>query len=364
MWWSAAHEASTPPASLPRVRRGPRPSAFVYAAFNPGVFPRMTNPSPSPAGSPEDLLRQGRLDECLKAVEARVRSAPQDAKLRIMLFQVLAVLGQWDRAQTQLQVCAQMDPKNLLMAQVCKQAILCEHLRAQVWAGQRTPLVLGEPAEWVSWVVQASALSARGEHAAAAELRSRAFEAAPAVAGTIITGDDEAEPTPFEWIADADERLGPMLEALVDGKYYWIPWQHIARVTIDKPTDLRDVVWLPAQFVWASGGTSVGLIPTRYPGSEDKRFDSAIRMARKTEFAEAGDSATPYGQRLLATDAGEFPILEVRRVRVGDAPLEPEAQEAPGHAAGIALDSSLKPGTPNGDGHAPAGGSSGGGANG
>jgi type VI secretion system protein ImpE len=236
--------------------------------------------------TPEELLRQGKLDESLKAVEALVRSAPADPKLRVMLFQVLAVMGQWDRAQTQLQTAAQMNVANGLMAQVCKQAIMCEFLRSEVWSGKRTPLVLGEPEEWVSWVIQAAAMTAAGQHAGAADLRARAFEAAPAVAGQIVTGDSDSEPQSFEWIADADERLGPMLEAIVDGKYYWIPWQRIALVKIDKPADLRDVVWLPANFVWSAGGQSVGLIPVRYPGSENARHDPLIRMARKTEFVE------------------------------------------------------------------------------
>src|SRR4051812_44308401 len=168
--------------------------------------------------TPEELLKQGKLDDCLTAVEKQIRANPADPKLRVLLFQVLAVMGQWDRAQTQLQVAAGMNQANMLMAQVCKQAILCEHLRAEVWAGKRTPLVLGEPEQWVGWMVQAQAMTAAGQHAAASELRARAFEEAPGVAGTIAVG--ESKPQPFEWIADADERLGPILEAVVDGKYY------------------------------------------------------------------------------------------------------------------------------------------------
>jgi type VI secretion system protein ImpE len=297
--------------------------------------------------TPEELLRQGKLDECLKAVEAKVRSDPADAKLRVLLFQVLAVMGQWDRAQTQLQTAAQLDAGNNLMAQVCKQAILCEHLRAEVWAGKRTPLVLGEPEDWVSWIIQAAAMTAAGQHAAAEELRARAFDAAPAVAGKIVVGDEESEPISFEWIADADERLGPMLEAMVDGKYYWIPWQRIALVKIDRPTDLRDVVWLPAEFIWTAGGRSVGLIPVRYPGSEDPRHEGLVRLARKTDFLEDNGFQYPIGQRLLATDGGEYPIMEVRSVRLGDAPLNPIAAQ-PGSTASLAIDSSLKPEGGNG----------------
>jgi type VI secretion system protein ImpE len=293
--------------------------------------------------TPEELLKQGKLDECLAEVEKQVRAAPADSKKRVMLFQVLAVLGQWDRAQNQLQVCAGMNPANMLMAQVCKQAILCEHLRSEVWAGKRSPLVLGEPSEWLSWMIQANVMSAQGQHAAASELRGKAFEAAPAVAGSIVVGDESPQPRPIEWIADADERLGPILEAIVDGKYYWIPWERVALLRIDKPSDLRDTVWLPCQFIWTTGGQSVGLIPSRYPGSESPSYTGPIRLGRATEFIDEGGFERPVGQRLLATDIGEFGLLEVRSVRLGTGELNPEGGP-PGNAAAMGLDSTLKPG--------------------
>ena len=296
--------------------------------------------------TPEELLRAGKLDDCLTAVEKLVRGNPADAKLRVLLFQVLAVMGQWDRAQTQLQVAAGMNQANILMAQVCKQAILCEHLRNEVWSGKRTPLVLGEPEQWVGWVIQAQAMNAAGNHAAAAELRARAFEEAPAVAGTIVAGENQ-KPQPFEWIADADERLGPILEAVVDGKYYWIPMHRIGLMRVDKPADLRDTVWLPVSFVWTAGGTSVGLIPVRYPGSELPKHEAAVRMARKTDFIDEGGFQYPVGQRLLATDAGEFGLMEVRSIRLGEGDLNPLA-ETSGNTTAMGIDSSMKPGAPVG----------------
>jgi len=286
---------------------------------------------------PEELLKVGRLEECLAAVEKQVRSNPGDHKLRVFLFQVLAVMGEWDRAQTQLSVASNMNPANALMGQVCRQAILCEYLRAEVWAGKRSPLILGEPEPWVGWMVQALAMDGGGQQAQAAELRAKAFEEAPAVSGTISIGPDEktAQSHAFEWIADADPRLGPILEALVDGKYYWVPWHRIALLRVEKPADLRDMVWLPVQFVWSAGGQSVGLVPVRYPGSESKKWDAAVRLSRRTQFVEDGAGGeVPVGQRMLATDAGEFSLLDVRSVRLGAGELNPLGPEAPGTIGG------------------------------
>ena len=87
-----------------------------------------------------------------------------------------------------------------------------------------------------------------------------AFEAADAVPGTITVasadGDHEAA---FAWLADADSRIGPIFEAVINGKYYWVPASAVAALTIEAPEDLRDFVWMPAQFRWQNGGEAASL---------------------------------------------------------------------------------------------------------
>ncbi len=276
----------------------------------------------------EEMLAQGRLAEALDLLQQDVRQKPSDPKLRVFLFQLLAVMGNWERALQQLDVSAQLDPAAMLMAQMCRQAILCEAMRASVFRGERLPLLMGEPEEWIGLMLQAAQLTGQGKHAQAAGVRAAALERAPTSAGTIefdpppapARGDRPApaktETASFEWIADADSRLGPMLEAVVEGKYYWIPWSRIREVKIEPPTDLRDAVWTPAVFTWSSGGTSVGIIPTRYPESE-KSADGLIALGRKTEFVQKdGDTFIGLGQRLVATDQSEYPLFQVRRVAV------------------------------------------------
>lgn len=263
----------------------------------------------------EDLIKQGKLDEALTALEGAIRKDVANPKLRVFLFQILAVQGNWGRASDQLSIIGDMDPMAMLMVKVCNAAISCELLREQVFAGQKSPLIFGEPSDWIAKIVQAASMEAQGQADAAADLRAQAFEAAPTTSGTIEVGpaDDKIESHAFEWIADADERLGPMLEAIVDGKYYWIPYERIARIHIEKPEDLRDVVWAPCQFIWTSGGQAVGFIPTRYPGSNKAGVDDALRLARSTEFPEG---ASPLGHRLIATDAGEFGLLSIRNIKL------------------------------------------------
>ncbi len=281
--------------------------------------------------SADDLLREGKLGEALAALQDQIRRDPSNTKLRIFLFQLLSIEGNWERALTQLNVAAEMDPAALGMAQMYREAIRCELLRAEIFAGKRTPMVFGQPPEWIGLLLEALRLTAEAKHEAAATLRSQAFDAAPATAGKI---DDQ----PFQWIADGDSRMGPVIEAVINGRYFWIPMQNILQIDLEEPADLRDFVWTPAHFTWTNGGEMVGVIPTRYPGSESSE-DELVRLARKTIWLEAaGDAYLGLGQRMLVADIGEFSLLDVRKI-------EFENEEAP-----VGNSATASEGTPTEDG--------------
>lgn len=258
-------------------------------------------------GKAEDSFKAGRLTVALEELQAEVRQKPADVKLRIFLAQLLMMMGQWDRAVTQLSVIGEMDAGALPMARAYRAAIDCELLRAEVFAGKRSPLLFGEPEPWIAGMLKALVIEGEGKAAGAATLRAESCDAAPASAGK-LNGE------PFEWLADADSRLGPLLEVLLNGAYYWVPLHRVQTIRIDPPADARDLIWLPAQFTWTNEGEAVGFIPARYAGSEASP-DDAIRLSRKTEWrALAEDTFAGLGQRLLATDAAEYSLLEVREI--------------------------------------------------
>src|SRR5437762_3288482 len=127
----------------------------------------------------QEYLVAGQPDQALLELQNAIRDQPQDAKLRIFLFQLHCVLGNWTKTLTQLQVIAGIDPDTMLLAQIFQPVINCEALRCGIFAGKLTPLIFGEPLEWVGLLVKAVEHIARGELSAASELRARAFDAAP-----------------------------------------------------------------------------------------------------------------------------------------------------------------------------------------
>jgi type VI secretion system protein ImpE len=261
------------------------------------------------ADSAERSLKDGDPAGALAHLQEQVRATPADPKLRIFLFQLLCVLGQWDRALTQLKVAADLDASALPMAQTYGDAVRCERIRRDVFEGRKSPMVFGEPEQWLALLIESLLLAGRGEQAKSEHYRLRAFEEAEMSSGAL-------DGQPFTWICDADARLGPVLEAVINGRYYWVPFSRLSSVSIEPPEDLRDMVWMPAHLQFENGGESVALIPTRYTGSEDAA-DGLIALARKTLWEEvAPDVHYGLGQRIIATDAIEVPLMEVRALSI------------------------------------------------
>ena len=223
---------------------------------------------------------------------------------------------------TQLNIAGDLDAANLGMVQVYRQALASEALRAEVFAGNRSPLIFGDPEQWVALLFEALRLFAAGEVARSEELRAKALDAAPASSGR-MNGRE------FEWIADADTRIGPMLEAIINGRYFWVPFDRILEIRVEEPEDLRDLVWLPAEVKWVNGGDAVALIPVRYPGSESSP-EPKIQLGRLTEWDQYGeDSYTGLGQRVLITDQDELSLLDLRNITLKTPVQAQEPQATP-----------------------------------
>ncbi len=255
----------------------------------------------------QDFLKEGDLNGALSTAMQAVRDDPAKSENRTLLFQLLSVAGDWDRSLTQLNVAGELDSSAIPMVQTYQEALGCEALREQVFAGSRSPLVFGDPEQWIALALESVKLSGHGKHNEASTLREQAYELAPSVPG-IINGEA------FEWIADADSRIGPFVEAIIDGKYYWVPMHRIASMTIEAPEDLRDLVWIPAQFTWANSGQSIALLPVRYPETHTSSNDS-LRLSRLTEWdKKASETYFGIGQRMLATDQADYSLLDVREI--------------------------------------------------
>ncbi len=260
--------------------------------------------------SPDDLIKAGDVAAARAALVDEVRARPDDRQARMFLSQVLLVLGEWDKALTHMKALANLSPEALTLFTAYDRAITAEKQREAVFAGKATPEGLAPGGPWFQLLLQALAAEAKGDAEAAARLRGEAFDQAPETQGT-------ADGAAFDFIADADSRFGPSLEAVVDGKYGLVPFDAVVELSCDGVRDLRDLVWMPARLSLKTGQSGHVFLPVRYPGAAADP-DSAIKLARKTEWEDHGDLGN-YGRGQRVFDAGEneVAILELRRLTFG-----------------------------------------------
>ena len=254
----------------------------------------------------DELLASGNVAAARQQLIEEVRANPGDVGVRMFLFQMCALLGEWDRAKAQLETIAKLDPEARMLSVAYSQCIAAEAERAKVFAGEEPATILAK-VEWGAAL--AAALQARQKGAGNAEaLYAQVFDTAPTTAGTTDAGRD------FDWIADADPRLGPVTEAIIAGRYGLMPFCALESLTINPPLDLRDTIWIEAEFGLAQGARVAGFIPLRYPGSETAD-DAAIVRGTATDWVADGSGEHPLGHRLFAfSDGSEIPVQQLREL--------------------------------------------------
>jgi len=237
------------------------------------------------------LLQEGRLAEALATLKDEVRRSPAQVELRVRLFALNCILGLWEKALADLAAIKSMDSSWTLPAQLYQTLILAEQLRREVFLGKARPQILGEPDAWLAWNIQAFAFDANGKASEAFDLRNQAWGAAPEFKCRV---DGQA----CQWVSDADRRIGPVLEAYLDGKYYWIPFGQLQRMVITPPEFLVETVWVPATLTISGGAELSAQLPARYPGTEESS-NGNVCLGQTTEWMNIpGPGERPVGQKI------------------------------------------------------------------
>jgi type VI secretion system protein ImpE len=255
-----------------------------------------------------DAPQPSTLDAEIATVQQKIRTDPTNPKWRMGLFQRYCQAGRWQKALEQLQVYARMSAEAEAFAYAYRVALQQELLRERIFRGEADPLLPDDAAEWLRVLASTLKQSSSAGGLSASDLRTQALQLAPASSGML---DSEH---PFEWIADADTRLGPVCEAIVEGCYQWIPYSAIASIRITAPANLCDLVWLPAGIQLRGDHESrPALLPARYPLSEGLS-DAHLRSALTTWDEQGAGTWIGHGVRILTTDDREKSLLDIRRI--------------------------------------------------
>ena len=252
----------------------------------------------------KQLMSDQSLTSVMQQLETQIKQRPTDAGLRWQLYQILCLMGDWQRGLRQLQLYAQMLPEFEPNAQVYRGLIRCELFRQECLLGKRRPNFVLAPPPWVEQMLEAIAHHARGDENSADKLRLQALNTAVGISGIATPGGE------FEWISDSDTWLGPVVEAVIGGQYSWIPFEQIQRIDSSLPHTLLDLIWKPATFTLIEGTHHSAYLLTR--DGDATLIDDTLRLCRKTIWHEHGQtSVRAQGQKTWQTNRSDCGVLDI-----------------------------------------------------
>src|SRR5262245_45905263 len=132
-----------------------------------------------------ELLDAGKLQAAVEQLNHDVRLHPSDPTLRTFLFEILCFAGDYERAQRQLEVLAQLNPQAELCTAIYRNAMIAEKARMAVATENRLPLFLAEPPGFAGPYLAALHCLREGNAAGARSMLEEAMEAQPAISGKI-----------------------------------------------------------------------------------------------------------------------------------------------------------------------------------
>lgn len=258
------------------------------------------------------LLDAGELDEAIARATAAVKAQPTDAASRTLLFELLSIGGEWERALKQLDVIAHGDAVAEIGIQVYRNNIAASHLRERLFAEGVAPHFFSEPPAYVDRHLAAINAVRGNEAEQARELLDEAEEMRPSFAG-------RADGAAFDDFRDADDRTAPVIEAIVSDKYTWIPFEQIELLEVRQPQQLRDLVWCPAHVELKNGTIGEVFLFALYQGSHEHN-DMRVRLGRMTDWEPIGDVVERgVGLKLFLAGDADKSLFELQRIKFDEA---------------------------------------------
>jgi type VI secretion system protein ImpE len=253
------------------------------------------------------LFKTGQLDEAIAAQLAVVKNKPLDHGQRLFLFEMLAFAGDLDRAQKQIEAINYGQPDLDAAVIDYRKLVTSERVRRQVFTQKVQPEFIVQPPDHVKQRLLGLGKLVDGAAAEAAQIFSAANAQIPPIKGTL---NGKA----FESIRDGDDCLGSVLEVFTGARYFWVPLEQVASVTMNAPRFPRDLLWIPAHLEIKEGEAGPVFLPTLYPGTYQEP-DTQLKLGRLTDWRGAG-LVRGVGLKVFFVGPEEAGILDFRKLEL------------------------------------------------
>lgn len=255
----------------------------------------------------KELIRAGKLGEARARLVEEVKAAPGDAGRRTLLFQVLCLLGEWDKASRHLDTVAVQDIKSEVAAQLYRNLLHAEKEREEVFTAGRRPGFMPEMPPYAEAFFQMRERASAGRIEEAQSAFADFFEKIPLSSGTL-------NGRPFTGFRDTHSFLAPFLETFVHDRYVWVPVAAVRELTLPPPKTLFDTIWITCHLTTWEGLAMNCCLPVLYPLTS-RHLDDRVKLGRMTDWTSLGGSfVSAAGQHVFEVGEEDVNLLEIREL--------------------------------------------------
>jgi type VI secretion system protein ImpE len=261
-----------------------------------------------------ELLKAGKLTDARVTLIDEVKANPGSSELRMLLVKVLLFMGEWDKALRHIDIVSMNATGEIAEIAFLRNLIAAEKIRLEVFQNKRVPDFMTDPPLFLSEFLTAREQLVSGN----AETFSTIL---PEIEESLLSLSGSVNGERFEGMTDIDATLFPFLEVFIHDSYLWFPFTALRELSVQPPTSLLDLLWIPSRIVTWDGLTTECVLPVLYSGSGE-HVDDNIRIGRLTDWVElANGYSRGLGQHIFLLGDDEKGVLELRELTI-DAPLQ------------------------------------------
>lgn len=257
----------------------------------------------------KDYISTGNLQEALSAATSMVRQNPQDLNQRNLLWQLLCILGDWERADNQLDIIGSQNSEIDPRVNLYRWLIRAEQARKDCFNSDVLPEFMDKPTLTQQTVLKALIERRGGDMKKSMEFLQEAAHHAPVLSGTCNNKN-------FVGLRDCDDWCAFFLEVLTSkGKYYWIPFELISELKINPPQYLIDLLWRRTVVSLRTGIEGEIYLPTIY--IDTPKEHQAAKLGHHTDWIiKLNEPVCGIGQRCFLIGDIEIPIMEIEQLTI------------------------------------------------
>lgn len=268
----------------------------------------------------QDFFVSDKLHEALREMTLEVKSSPTDLVKRKFFCDLLCIAGDLERADKQLEIIADQDPKTAVGIALFRQLIRAETWRRECFFSGRVPEFLDAISPNLKAHLQALTLLREKDSKKAFEVLQKSGSLDPIE----ITGTCNGKS--FAKMRDLDDITSCFFEVLTsNGKYFWIPQDRVKKIDFYPPKRPLDLLWRRVKMEIYNGPDGEVYIPAIYldqqsgqkePSSEEDSF----LLGRKTDWVGEKDGLIRgRGQRMFLFDDTDYSIMELETIIFSEA---------------------------------------------